>query len=149
MTKELYSWKKVYSLKNRDNEKTRGWLLPEKDFLKLKNKKFEQKVLTVKIDNQDTQEMVLSNYIPDSKNKILRRTEQIIYSIDDRSYKLTPVVYCNKKDEKPEYITRSEEVVKIVYIEGAGLKRYGKVYIAFIYENRVININEMNIFVSL
>ena len=149
MTKELYSWKKVYSLKNRDNEKTRGWLLPEKDFLKLKNKKFEQKVLTVKIDNQDTQEMVLSNYIPDSKNKILRRTEQIIYSIDDRSYKLTPVVYCNKKDEKPEYITRSEEVVKIVYIEGAGLKRYGKVYIAFIYENRIININEMNIFVSL
>ena len=77
----------VSSLKNRDNEKTRGWLLPEKDFLKLKHKKFEQKVLTVKIDNQDKQEMVLSNYVPDSKNKILRKTEQIIYSIDDRSYK--------------------------------------------------------------
>ena len=149
MTKDLYSWKMVSSLKNRDNEKTRGWLLPEKDFLKLKHKKFEQKVLTVEIDNQGKQEMVLSNYVPDSKDKILRRTKQIIYSIDDRSYKLTPVVYCNKEDEKPEYITRGEEAVKILYIEGAGLKRYGKVYIAFMYENRVININEMNIFVSL
>lgn len=149
MTKDFYSWKMVSSLKDRDNEKTRGWLLPEKDFLKLKHKKFEQKVLTVQIDNQFKQEMVLSNYTPDSKNKILRRTEQIIYSIDDRSYKLTPVVYCNKDDEKPEYITRDEEPVKILYIEGAGVKRYGKVYIAFMYENRVININEMNIFVSL
>ena len=93
--------------------------------------------------------MVLSNYVPDSKNKILRRTEQIVYSIDDRSYKLTPVVYCNKEDEKPEYITRGEEAVKILYIEGAGLKRYGKVYIAFMYKDRVINVNEMNIFVSL
>ena len=98
MTKDFYSWKMVSSLKNRDNKKTRGWLLPEKDFLKLKHKKFEQKVLTVKIDNQDKQEMVLSNYVPDSKDKILRRTEQIIYSIDDRSYKLTPVIYCNKED---------------------------------------------------
>lgn len=149
MTKELYSWKMVSSLKNRYNEKTRGWLLPEKDFLKLKHKKFEQKVLTVKIDNQDKQEMVLSNYVPDSKNKILRKTEQIVYSIDDRSYKLTPVIYCNKEDEKPEYMTRNEEAIKILYIEGAGLKRYGKVYIAFMYENRVINVNEMNIFVSL
>ena len=149
MTKDLYSWKMVSSLKNRDNEKTIGWLLPEKDFLKLKHKKFEQKVLTVKIDNQDKQEMVLSNYVPDSKNKILRRTEQIVYSIDDRSYKLTPVVYCSKEDEKPEYITRGEEAVKILYIEGAGLKRYGKVYIAFMYKDRVINVNEMNIFVSL
>ena len=149
MTKELYSWKMVSSLKNRDNEKTRGWLLPEKDFLKLKHKKFEQKVLTVKIDNQDKQEMVLSNYVPDSKNKILRRTEQIVYSIDDISYKLTPVIYCNKEDEKPEYMTRNEEAIKIIYIEGEGVKRYGKVYIAFMYENRVINVNEMNIFVSL
>ena len=149
MTKELYSWKMVSSLKNRDNEKTRGWLLPEKDFLKLKHKKFEQKVLTVKIDNQDKQEMVLSNYVPDSKNKILRKTEQIVYSIDDRSYKLTPVIYCNKEDEKPEYMTRNEEAIKIIYIEGEGVKRYGKVYIAFMYENRVINVNEMNIFVSL
>ena len=149
MTKELYSWKMVSSLKNRDNEKTRGWLLPEKDFLKLKHKKFEQKVLTVKIDNQDKQEMVLSNHVPDSKNKILRKTEQIVYSIDDRSYKLTPVIYCNKEDEKPEYMTRNEEAIKIIYIEGEGVKRYGKVYIAFMYENRVINVNEMNIFVSL
>ena len=149
MTKELYSWKMVSSLKNRDNEKTRGWLLPEKDFLKLKHKKFEQKVLNVKIDNQDKQEMVLSNYVPDSKNKILRKTEQIVYSIDDRSYKLTPVIYCNKEDEKPEYMTRNEEAIKIIYIEGEGVKRYGKVYIAFMYENRVINVNEMNIFVSL
>lgn len=105
--------------------------------------------MTVKIDNQDKQEMILSNYVPDSKDKILRRTEQIIYSIDDRSYKLTPVIYCNKEDEKPEYIIRGEEPVKILYIEGAGLKRYGKVYIAFMYENRVINVNEINIFVSL
>ena len=149
MTKELYSWKMVSSLKDRDNEKTRGWLLQEKDFLKLKHKKFEQKVLTVKIDNQDKQEMVLSNYVPDSKNKILRKTEQIVYSIDDRSYKLTPVIYCNKEDEKPEYMTRNEEAIKIIYIEGEGVKRYGKVYIAFMYENRVINVNEMNIFVSL
>jgi hypothetical protein len=40
MTKDLHSWKMVSSLKDRDNEKTRGWLLPEKDFLKLKHKKF-------------------------------------------------------------------------------------------------------------
>ena len=149
MTKELYSWKMVSSLKNRDNEKTRGWLLPEKDFLKLKHKKFEQKVLTVKIDNQDKQEMVLSNYVPDSKNKILRRTEQIIYSIDDRSYKLTPVIYYEKEEQKLEYIPRSEEGIKPFYIKGAGVMKCGKVYIAFMYQNRVININEMNIFISL
>ena len=149
MTKELYSWKMVSSLKNRDNEKTRGWLLPEKDFLKLKHKKFEQKVLTVKIDNQDKQEMVLSNYVPDSKDKILRRTEQIIYSIDDRSYKLTPVIYYEKEEQKLEYIPRSEEGIKPFYIKGAGVMKCGKVYIAFMYQNRVININEMNIFISL
>ena len=149
MTKDFYIWKIVADLNNRDNEKTRGWLIPEQDFVKLKHRKFEQKVLTVKIDDQYKQEMVLSNYKPDKKNKILRKTEQIIYSIDDRSYKLTPVIYCNKEDEKPEYMTRNEEAIKIIYIEGEGVKRYGKVYIAFMYENRVINVNEMNIFVSL
>ena len=149
MTKELYSWKMVSSLKNRDNEKTRGWLLPEKDFLKLKHKKFEQKVLTVEIDNQGKQEMVLSNYVPDSKDKILRRTKQIIYSIDDRSYKLTPVIYYEKEEQKLEYIPRSEEGIKPFYIKGAGVMKCGKVYIAFMYQNRVININEMNIFISL
>ena len=46
-------------------------------------------------------------------------------------------------------MTRNEEAIKIIYIEGEGVKRYGKVYIAFMYENRVINVNEMNIFVSL
>lgn len=149
MTKDFYIWKIVADLNNRDNEKTRGWLIPEQDFVKLKHRKFEQKVLTVKIDDQYKQEMVLSNYKPDKKNKILKKTEQIIYSIDDRSYKLTPVIYYEKEEQKLEYIPRSEEGIKPFYIKGAGVMKCGKVYIAFMYQNRVININEMNIFISL
>ena len=126
MTKDFHSWKSVSKFRNRENEKARGWLIAEQDFVKLKNKKFEQKVLTVRIDDQDKQEMVLSNYKPDKNNKILRKTEQVIYSIDDRSYKLTPVIYYKKEEQKLEYIPRNEEGVKPVYIKGAGVMKCGK-----------------------
>jgi len=149
MTEDFHCWKSVADFNNRENEKTRGWLIPEKDFIKLINKKFEQKVLEVRIDDQDKQQMVLSNYKPDKKKKILRKTEQVKFSIDDRSYKLTPVIYYEKEKQRNEYIPRSKDRIEPIYIKGKGVMKCGKVYIAFLYKNRVVNVNEMNLFISL
>ena len=149
MTEDYHHWKSVAKLNNRDNEKTRGWLIPKQDFIKLTQKIFEQKVLTIRIDDKERQEMVLSNYKPDKKKKILRKTEQVVFSIDDRSYKLTPVIYYEKEKQRIEYIPRTKEGIEAVFTKGKGVQKCGKKYIAFMYKNRVINVNEMNIFISL
>ena len=87
----VYMWKTISDLN--DPRKIRGWLLPEKDFLNLINKKFEQVVLSIKLDYEPTQETVLSNYVPYNKNKIIKETVQTIFCVNDRTYKLMPVIY--------------------------------------------------------
>ena len=117
----VYSWKTISDLNN--PKKTKGWLLPEKDFMNLITKKFEQVVLSVKLDYGSTEQVVLSNYVPYHKNKLIKETEQIVFCIDDRTYKPMPVIY--KK----------------------GVVKCGRVYMAFTYQNRIIDISQVDIFI--
>lgn len=142
---DVYMWKTISDLN--DPRKIRGWLLPEKDFAKLITKKFEQVVLSIKLDCEATREIVLSNYIPCNKNKIIKETEQIVFCINDRTYKLTPVIYYKKDRDKNIYRHNIKDGVEPIYRKGRGVAKCGKVYMAFIFQNRIIDISQVNIFV--
>jgi|GEM_PF-3629447 hypothetical protein len=142
----VYSWRTVSDL--RDPNKTKGFLLPEKDFHQLINKKFEQVTLPVELDYEQKIEVVLSNYLSYSKNKIIKYTEQVVFCLNDRTYKLTPVIYYEKDEDEDTYSYDTIDGVKPVYIEGKGVTRRGKVYKASMTQNRIIHINHVNIFVE-
>ena len=142
----VYSWRTVSDLN--DPNKTKGFILPEEDFQQLIKKKFEQVVLPVELDYEQKIEVVLSNYLSYSKNEIIRYTEQVIFCLNDRTYKLTPVIYYEKDEDKDTYSYDTIDGVKPVYIESKGVTRCGKVYKASMTKNRIIHINEVNIFVE-
>jgi len=121
--------------------------LPEKDFRRLITKKFEQVNLPVKLDNEPVIEIVLSNYLPHNKNKIIKETGQVIFCVDDRTYKLTPVIYYKKNKDENIYRHNTIDGVKPLYRKGKGVTECGKVYKASITQNRIIHINQVNIFV--
>jgi hypothetical protein len=52
----------------------------------LKNKKYEQKVLTVKVDDLSSQQILFSNYREETKRKLLKVTSQIVFSLNTRLY---------------------------------------------------------------
>ena len=141
----VYMWKTISDLN--DPRKIRGWLLPEKDFLNLINKKFEQVVLSIKLDYEPTQETVLSNYVPYNKNKIIKETVQTIFCVNDRTYKLMPVIYYKKDRDKDIYRHNIKDSVEPIYRKGRGVVKCGKVYMAFIHQNRIIDISQVDIFV--
>ena len=141
----VYLWKTIFDL-NYPN-KTKGFLLPEKDFRLLITKKFEQVVLPVKLDNEPAINIVLSNYLPHNKNKIIKETGQIIFCVDDRTYKLTPVIYYKKDRDKNIYRHSIIGGVEPVYKKGKGVTKCGKAYMAFIHQNRIIDISQVDIFV--
>ena len=145
VSSHVYSWKTISDLNN--PKKTKGWLLPEKDFVNLITKKFEQVVLSIKIDYGPTEEMVLSNYVPYNENKIIKETEQIVFCVNDRTYKSTPVIYYKKDSDKNIYRHNIKDDVEPIYRKDKGVVKCGKVYMAFIYQNRIIDISQVDIFV--
>ena len=93
MTEEILRFYRVSSLRNKENPKTRGWIISEKNLKSLKNKKYEQKVLTVKVDDLSSQQILFSNYREETKRKLLKVTSQIVFSLNTRLYENLSLIH--------------------------------------------------------
>ena len=153
MTEEILRFYRVSSLRNKENPKTKGWIISEKNLKSLKNKKYEQKVLTVKVDDLSNQQMLFSNYREETKRKLLKVTSQIVFSLNTRLYENTPVIYYKKEKDKlkclPEIQNETQNENEPIFINKKGLLLRGKVYVAFFHDTRIINIDEKNLFTIL
>lgn len=149
MTEEILRFYRVSSLRNKENPKTRGWIISEKNLKSLKNKKYEQKVLTVKVDDLSSQQILFSNYREETKRKLLKVTSQIVFSLNTRLYENTPVIYYKKEKDKLKYLPETQNENEPVFVNKKGLLLRGKVYIAFLHDTRIINLDEKNLFTIL
>ena len=90
--------------------------ISEKNLKSLKNKKYEQKVLTVKVDDLSSQQILFSNYREETKRKLLKVTSQIVFSLNTRLYENTPVIYYKKEKDKLKYLPETQNENEPVFV---------------------------------
>ncbi|MDE5108819.1 MAG: hypothetical protein O4808_17765 [Trichodesmium sp. St17_bin3_1_1] len=125
------------------SKKYRGWLITLEDLKKINTGEYCNKVVNIKIDDLNFQQIILSNYEVNKKSiHILTETEQLVYYSERKTYMLTPVIYNNNTN----YVPKIDHELKPIFLKEKGVINVGKIYATFVYKYSVINIQETNLF---